>query len=105
MHVEDCRCFEELFCHLGLNVIIIDDGQEAHSLDPGVHDQMRRGFSSLGVGVMDMVVKGQLIPFLRHFQKMVFFEFGPDNAGLARRRDAKVMGQEQLGCLVLPVAD
>ncbi len=105
VHVEDPGRFEEFARHLRVHVVVVDHGQEADALDPGVHDQVRRRLASLGVGVVDVVVEGQLVPLLGHFQEMVFLQLGPDHAGFARGGHAEVVGQAQLGLFVVPVAD
>ena len=35
------------------------------------HDQMRGRFAPLGVGVVNVVVKGQLVPAFRHFRQVI----------------------------------
>src|SRR5659263_529811 len=45
---------------------------------------------------MDMVVKGQLVPLLRHFQKMILGELLPDNTGFTGVDRREIMGQLQM---------
>jgi len=67
--------FEAAIAQLGgdlrQHVVVVDHREPADALDPGVHDQMGGGFASFRVGVVDMVVEGDLVPLLRHFQEMV----------------------------------
>lgn len=64
----DARSPQQFLRGFGVNRIIIDDRKKADALDPGIHDKMRGIFASLGVGVVNMVVKGVLVPGLGHFQ-------------------------------------
>ena len=53
------------------HIVVVDHRQATDALDPGVHDQMSGGFTPLRIGVMDMVVEGDLVPLFRHLQEMV----------------------------------
>jgi len=105
MDAKNTSCFQQFLCHFPVNMVVVDYGQFADTLDPGIHEQVGGGFSALGVGVVDMVVKGELIPRLRHFQEMIFFQFGPDQARFTGAGHTKVMGELQLLQLVSLMAD
>jgi len=68
---------------------------------PGIHDKMGGGFSARCIGIMNMVVKRDLIPQLGHFQKMVLPEQSPDYPGLAKSRHPKRMRQLKLQSVIV----
>jgi hypothetical protein len=96
LDAHDPAGFQEFCGKLGLNMVVIDDTKPSKSHDPGIHDQMCGGFSSFGVDIVDMVIKGQLIPRLLHFQQMIPPELLTDDTGFAHCRHPKIMGQFQL---------
>ena len=80
----------------GVHGIVIDDRDEAQPLDPGVHDQVRGALAALGVGIVDMVVEGLLVPVLGHLQQMIAAQQRADDVGRAAHRLIEIMGQRQL---------
>ena len=92
----DFRGLLEFLCGPGFDIVVVDDPQTADSLDPGVHNQMGGGFAPLGVEVVHVVVEGDLIPVLGHFQKMVFTKLLAHDPGLSGRSQAERVGQFQL---------
>ena len=54
---------------------------------------MRRGFTSLGVGVVNMVVKGNLVPIFRHFKQVVPCQLPTNQARFPGYGHSKIMGQ------------
>ncbi|EKD40303.1 MAG: hypothetical protein ACD_75C00102G0002 [uncultured bacterium] len=72
--------------------------------DPGIHDQMGRRFPPFGIGIVDMVVEGELVPLFGHFQEMVLGQFRPDQPGIAGRDHAEVMGELELAQFIVPAA-
>ncbi len=48
------------------------------------HDQVSRGFSAFGVGIVNMIVKSVLIPLLGHFNQMIFSQLFSDLAWISR---------------------
>ncbi len=103
--VHDLRRLDELGNKPGRDVMVVDHPQPAYPLDPCVHDQMGGGFAALGVGIVDMVVKGDLIPLFGHFKKVVSLELVPDQPGLARGRGPEIVGKLQLLEIVAPCPD
>ena len=85
---------------IGLHPILVGYCQRPHALDPGVHDQVRGGFTALGVGVVHVVVKGKLIPVFRHFRQVVARKHAPHHSGRALHRAAEVVRQLELFQLV-----
>ena len=57
---------------------------------------MRGIFAALGVGIVHVVVKGVLVPFLWHFQQVILTQQGPHNARRAPHGLMKFVGQRQL---------
>ena len=53
---------------------------------------MRRGFTSLGVGVVNMVVKGNLVPIFRHFKQVVPCQLPTNQARFPGYGHTKIMG-------------
>ena len=96
LDAHDLPGFEELRRRLGRHEVVVDHGQAADSLDPGVHDQVGGGFAALGVGVMDVVIEGDLVPLLGHLQEMVALQLLADQARSARGGHPEVMGQFEL---------
>ena len=94
-----CR-FHEFGGIFRFDVVIVDDPKAPNSFDPGVHDQVGGGFTPFGVGIVDMVVEGELVPRLGHFQKVVKAKLAAHHAGLAGGGGAKIVGQLQLADLV-----
>ena len=88
-----------------LHVIVIDDSEVAYALDPGVHDEVRGALAALGVGVVDMVVHGELVPFFRHLDEVMLVEELAHDAGVARGRLAEVVDELELLELIVPRAD
>ena len=90
------RRFQQLFGGVQLDAIVVEHGQRAQPLDPGIHDEMRRGFPALGVDVVHMVVKGDLVRLLRHFRQMIARQHAPHHARRAQRGLAEIMRQLEL---------
>ena len=65
---------------------------------------MRGVFAALGVGVVDVVVEGELVLRLGHLQQVALGEQPAHHAGLAGRGGAKVVGQLQAAARVAPGA-
>jgi len=87
------------------DIMIIDNRQFADPLDPGIHDEVGRGFSPLGVHVVHMVVGGDLVPLFRHLEEMVPAQLLPDDAGSARSREPEVVGQFKTASQITLPAD
>ena len=68
-------------------------------------DEARKALAALGVGVVDVMVHGELIPFLGHFNEMKFVEEFAHDAGIARSRLAEIVDELDLFKLVVPRAD
>jgi hypothetical protein len=62
-------------------------------------------FSARGIGIVNMVVKSNLVPFFRHFQEVVVFEQPSDHPGFAKGRHTEAMGQFKLEGVVAPGPD
>ena len=88
-----------------LDVAVVDDGELADALEPGVGDEQRRRFAALGVGVVDVVVEGDLGPGLGHLQEVVALELASDQGGATRERGEEVVGQAQLLVEIAVLAD
>ena len=88
-----------------LHIIVINHRKIADALDPGVHHQVRGVFSPFRVGVMDMVIHGQLVPFLGHFKEVMTPEKKAHKARIARGRAAEIPHEPELGVLVAAGAD
>jgi hypothetical protein len=88
-----------------LNVVVIDDGDIPDALDPCVHDQVRRVFAALGVGVVDVVVHGKLVPLLGHFQQMVCVQELAHEAGVPGRDLPEIVHELELRQLILARPD
>ena len=71
----DLAGLQEFGGGLRRHIIVVDHRQAADPLDPGVHDQMGRGLAPFRVGVVDMVVEGDLVPLLRHLQEVIAPQF------------------------------
>ena len=82
------------------HAVVVHDGERPEALDPGVHDEMGRTFAALGIHVIDMVVKSQLIPRLRHFRKKVTVQQAAYHPGRTLRRGPEIMGQLELALLI-----
>ena len=94
--VQYLRRFQQLCGKARFDVVVMDHTQPPDSFDPGIHYQVGRRLASFGVGIMNMVVKGDLIPLLRHFQQVVLSQLLTHNARFARSRPAKFVRQLQL---------
>ena len=81
-------------------MIVINHLEPADPLDPGIHDQVGRRFAPLGVNVMDMIIRRDLVPRLRHLNKMKPFQLLPDNAGFSRSRHTEIVRQFQLPVVI-----
>ena len=57
---------------------------------------MGGGLAPFGVGVVDMVVEGDLVPLLRHLQEVIAPQFLADGARLSRYGHPEVVRQLQL---------
>ena len=101
----DLAGVEELGCGLRRHEIIVDHRQAADPFDPGIHDQVGGGFASFRVGVVDMVVEGDLVPLFRHLQEMVTPQFLADQARFPRGGHTKIMGQFELPFIIPPHPD
>jgi hypothetical protein len=51
-----------------------------------------------------MIISRDLIPLLRHLQKVIPFQLFPYNPGLPGRRDAEIMRQLQLLTIIKPLS-
>lgn len=76
----DARGPQQFASGLRVHRVVIDHGKKTDALDPGVHNQVRRAFAALGVGVVHMVVKSVLVPGFGHFQQMVAPQQGTHDA-------------------------
>ena len=89
----DLAGLEQLRGGLRGHVVVVDHRQAADTLDPGVHDQMGGGLAPLRVGVVDMVVEGDLVPLLGHLQEVVTPQFLTDETGPPRYGHAEIVRQ------------
>ena len=101
----DLGGLQQFACGGWLNVVVIDDGDIPDALDPCVHDQVRRVFAALGVGVMDVVVHGKLVPLLGHFQQMVCIQELAHEAGVPGRDLPEIVHELELRQLILARPD
>ena len=65
---QDFGGFEEFGRKAGFDKIIMNHPQALDAFYPCVHDKMGGRFASLGVDIVDMIVKGDLIPIFGHLQ-------------------------------------
>ena len=79
----------------GVHGIVVDDRDEAQALEPGIHDQMRGALAALGVGIMDGMVEGLLVPGFGHLQQVVAAQQRADDMGRAAHRLIEIVGQRQ----------
>ena len=103
--VEDGAGLEQLRHHLLVHMVVVDHGELADALDPGVHEQVGGRLAALGVGVVDMVVKGELVPLLGHLQQVMPGQLRLDQPRSAGVDHAEVVGQLELAQFVAPAAD
>ena len=89
----------------GVHGIVVDHRDEAQALEPGIHDQMRGALAALGVGIMDVVVEGLLVPGFGHLQQMIAAQQRADDVGRAAHRLVEIVGQRQLDMDVRRGAD
>ncbi len=61
-------------------------------------------FAAFGVGVVDMVVEGELVELLGHLQQVVFGQLDPHQARIAGGDHAEIVGQLQLAQFVVAAA-
>ena len=94
------RRFQQLGGKARFDVVVVDHAQPSDPFDPGIHYQVGRRLASFGVGIMNMVVKGNLIPLLGHFQQVVMPQLLTHNARFARSRPAKFVRQLQLFAVI-----
>ncbi len=94
--VENPGGLEQLGGETRFDEVVVDDPQPANAFDPGIHDEVGGRLAALGVDVVHMVVEGDLVPFLGHFQQVVLLELAADDAGLAGGGHPEVVGQLQL---------
>jgi hypothetical protein len=94
--LHDARRFEQFGGHAGFDAVVMHHPQAPDTLDPGVHDQMGRGFATLGVGIVHVVVERDLVPRMRHLQQVIVAQLPAHVARLALCRDAKVVRQFEL---------
>ena len=87
------------------HVVVIDYGKVAYALDPRIHDEVRGAFAALGVGVVDMVVHGELVPLLGHLDEVMLVEEFAHDAGIARSGLAEVVDELELGEFIMPRTD
>ena len=66
---------------------------------------MRRILAALGIGIVDMVIQGKLVPFLRHFQQMVCIQELAHEAGVPGRDFPEIMHELKLRQFILPRPD
>ena len=85
---------------LWLHPVFVGHGKRPHALDPGIHDQVGGGFAALGVGIVHMVVKSQLVPAFGHFWQMVAGKHAPHHAGGSLHSAPEIVGQLELFKLV-----
>ena len=104
VHVHDGGRFQQFRGRFLAHEMVVDNGQAPDALDPGVHDEMSGRFAALGVGVVDVVVEGELIPGLGHFQEMVLGQQATHHPGLAGHGGPEIMGQFQLAAGIGPGA-
>ena len=105
VHAHDLGGLQQFARGGGLHVIVIDDGQVADALDPCVHDQVGGVLAALGVGVVDVVVEGQLVPLLGHLQQMVGLEELAHEARIPGRDLAEIVHELELRLPVPARAD
>ena len=105
MDVENGPGFKQFLDHLLFDMVVIDHGDFTDALDPGVHQQVGGRFPPLGVGIVDMVVKGILVPLLWHLEQVVLAQFRPHPPRLAGKDHAEIVGQLQLPQLIALAAD
>ena len=103
--VEDGAGLEQLRHHLLVHMVVVDHGELADALDPGVHEQVGGRLAALGVGIVDMVVKGELVPLLGHLQQVMPGQLRLDQPRSAGVDHAEVVGQLELAQFVAPAAD
>ena len=89
----------------GVHGIVVDHRDETQALEPGIHDQMRGTLAALGVGIMDVVVEGLLVPGFGHLQQMIAAQQRADDVGRAAHRLVEIVGQRQLDMDVRRGAD
>ena len=104
MDVEDGAGLEQFRHNLVVDMVVVDHGELADALDPGVHEQVGGRLAALGVGVVDVVVEGELVPRLRHLQQVMPAQFRLDQPRLAGVGHAEVVGQLELAQFVAPAA-
>ncbi len=102
---QDARGFQKLGRGLPGDVVVVDHGEALDALDPGVEHKVRGGFAALGVGVVHMVVEGDLALVFRHFQQVVARQVSADDARLSGTGLAEVAGEHELGGRVPVGAD
>ncbi|MEA2060315.1 MAG: hypothetical protein U9P10_07390 [Thermodesulfobacteriota bacterium] len=85
--------------------MVVNDSESANPFYPCVHDEMCRGLAALGVGIVDMVVKGDLVPLFGHLKEVVGLEIMPDKSGLTKGGGPEIMGKLQLLKVVSPCPD
>ena len=66
---------------------------------------MRRVFAALGVGVVDVVVHGKLVPLLGHFQQIVCVQELAHEAGVPGRDLPEIVHELELRQLILARPD
>jgi len=97
VHVHDGGRFQQFRGRFLAHEMVVDDGQTPDALDPGIHDEVGGRLAALGVGIVDMVVEGELVPCLGHFQEMVLGQQAAHHPGLAGHGGPEIMGQLQAG--------
>jgi len=66
---------------------------------------MRGALAPLGVGIVDVVIHGELVPFFRHLYEVMLIEELPHDARIARSRLAEIMDELELSELIVSRTD
>jgi hypothetical protein len=96
----DFRCAQNFARCLGLHPVFIGNSKGTHPLDPCVHDQVGGCFAALGIGVIHMVVKSELIPAFGHFRQMIARKHAAHHARRSLHGATKIVRQLELLKLV-----
>ena len=88
-----------------LHIVVVDHSEVAYAFDPCIHDEMRGALAALGIGIVDVVVHGELVPLFGHLDEVMLVEELAHYAGVARSRLAEVVDELELCELIVPRAD
>ena len=104
-NAHDVGSFIKFVDHLRIHKVVVNHRQTSNPFHTSVHHQISRVLATHGIGVVDMVVHGFLVPFFRHLQQEEFRKKSAHDAGITGRNLLEIVNQTELLFFIAACAD